>query len=104
MPGPEEIYLAASSAYIEKDYQTAVDYFTRYLEVVKGDLETYYNRGRSYLELGEYKMAVNDFNKAIKINSYDNQSYNNLRLAYLGLGKEKTAIANFDNAIEIEPN
>ena len=73
---PEELYVIAFSAYTEKEYQTAVDYFTSYLEVVKGDLETYYNRGRSFLELRRYEEALNDFNKAIEINPIDNLSYN----------------------------
>ncbi len=63
----------------------------------------YYNRGRSYRQLGEYDNAIADFDKAIELYPEYARAYNNRGIAYASKGRYTRSIVNFDKAIELKP-
>ena len=56
---------AGLKLYQEGRYQDAIDYFDKFLVDRPEDANAYYNRGRSYEELGDLENAEADFKKAV---------------------------------------
>ena len=56
------------TAYIEENYKTAIDQFTKSLEKQTENYEAFLFRGCTYLKTGEYSKAVDDFNQSEKLN------------------------------------
>jgi Flp pilus assembly protein TadD len=73
----------------KKEYNEALPFVERALELDKTDWHFWDTRGEIYLNLGQYEKALSDFNKAIKIEGNSNSFY--LRgMTYMKLGnKEK---------------
>ena len=65
-----EIYSHRGNVYFSmKDYSSAVEEYSLAIEY-KGNLEnTYYNRGLTYLKLGEKELARSDFLNLLEITS-----------------------------------
>lgn len=62
----EDAYLG-DRYFNSKEYQKAIDAYTKYLELKPFNIKSIYNRGRAFEELGRYTEAVNDFNKVLKL-------------------------------------
>ena len=52
-------------------YNSAIDDFTRAIELDPNDAKAYNNRGIAYRYLGEYQQAIDDSTKAIELDSND---------------------------------
>jgi tetratricopeptide (TPR) repeat protein len=53
----------------DKDYKTAVNYYTRVLRFAPKDYETIYKRGECKFFLNDYKASIKDFDLCIEISS-----------------------------------
>jgi tetratricopeptide (TPR) repeat protein len=49
------------------DYQGAVKYYTKTIELNSDSYEAYLSRGYCYDSIGKYQLALKDFNKAIAL-------------------------------------
>jgi len=63
-----------------QQFELAVNYFTRVVEIDPGDYDAFYNRGYSYELLGNKEMARNDYQKALELRT-------NYQLAIDGLNR-----------------
>lgn len=86
------------------DYETAIEEYTRALELDPAFADAYNNRGIAYQALGEYDRAIEDYTRAIEINPEFAIAYRNRGLAYLDSGDNAAALEDFSAAIEIDPN
>jgi tetratricopeptide (TPR) repeat protein len=84
-------------------YQKAISYFTRAIELNPEDAETYSNLGKAYAGLGQYLKAISDYTKAIELDPKYAVAYNNRGLAYYDLGQYTQAISDYTQAIELDP-
>jgi tetratricopeptide (TPR) repeat protein len=87
----------------QKDYNKAIQYFTKAIELELSDA-AYYYRGISYYELKEYAKAIEDLTKAIKLKLNDAEYYFSRGISYRGFKDYKKAIEDLTKAIELEPN
>lgn len=121
----DEQFKRCLSYYDEKDYDTAISEFTKYLEIDPNNAKALCERGRAYFEKNNYEMAISDWSNAIKIDPHNARFYANRAGGYKGLGNDhnyktlddysKTidelelgnyhkAIDDYTTAIDIDPN
>ena len=88
----------------EGQYDRAIAYFNKAIELNPRDADAYNNRGLAYFEgKGQYDKAIVDYNKAIELNPRSAAAYNNRGLAYGYKGKYDKAISDCNKAIELNP-
>ena len=86
-----------------RDYKSAVDSLTLFLEENPSSDKGYHLRGKAYHEIGSLDKASVDYNQAIKLNTESYKSYNNLGLIYGRIKKFELAKKTFSKAIKINP-
>lgn len=84
-----------------KDYQSAIQSYSKAIEVENNGLFFYTSRGISKAYLKDYTGATNDFTEAIKINPSDSIAYINRGKALQSLGKSSQARMDFLKAREL---
>jgi TolA-binding protein len=73
-----------------KQFDTAIQEFTKAINLEPKNGMAYYNRGWIFYSKGEYERAIQDFNAAIAINPNNSDSYYNRGLCYnMKLQKDK---------------
>ena len=82
-----------NECYKSKDYQEAIDYYTKSLNYNDKDIYVYTNRSLSYMKLKKYQDAINDCNIAI---SYDANFYK----AYWRRGQSFSKLENNQKAYD----
>ena len=86
-----------------KQYDDAIDWYTRTVELNEQFFWAYNNRGLVYHHKKEYEKAVADYDKAIAINPEDAMVYYNRGIFYQDMKKYGDALADYDKAIELNP-
>ncbi len=99
-----EAFYSRANAY-EKlgSHHSAIDDFTKAIELDPNYLQAYWGRGVSRRAIGDKAGYLADYSKAIDLDPTNAKAYFMRGLTYYGLGKEREAIADYDRAIEIEP-
>ena len=93
-------YKAGETFYNNKEYKSAIEQFTKVIEL-KGDYDKAMNyRGLCYEKEGDYEKAAFDFNKAVGLKEKEGEYHSNLGRAYFNLGKYEEAIASLSIAID----
>lgn len=87
-----------------QEYNTAISYLKRALEIAPNDFESTALLGTAYGSAGDHRNAIIYFTKAISINPDIATTYVNLGFAQLNLGMEEDAQINFSKAVQIDPN
>ncbi|MQL81309.1 hypothetical protein Taro_013769 [Colocasia esculenta] len=57
---------AGNAAYKKKDFDTAIQHYTRALELDDDDISFLTNRAAVYMEMGKYEECINDCDKAVE--------------------------------------
>ena len=57
----------AKTSFEDKQYDTAIEYYTKAIRVNPDNADTYAKRGNAEYLLGKYKEAVTDYSKAIEL-------------------------------------
>lgn len=86
------------------DYQSAIKFYTKFIEKYPNDANAYYNRGCAKFYLEDYRGQLQDYSKAIEINPDDAFAYYNRGQAKDNLGDYGGAIQDYNKVIEINPN
>jgi len=98
------VFYTRGYAYAElKEFERAIEDFSKAIELDPNDAEAYYNRGLAYAKLGKYEQAIKDYDKAIELNPALADAYYNRGVAYVKLNKHEQAIEDFSKAIELNP-
>ncbi|MCU0443567.1 MAG: tetratricopeptide repeat protein [Microscillaceae bacterium] len=87
----------------EARFSEAVQLFTGVLNTEPAHLESIFNRGMAYTQLGEYQLARLDFEKALSISPLNPQIYSELGVIKHLLADHRGALADLDKALELEP-
>jgi tetratricopeptide (TPR) repeat protein len=91
------------SAFMSKDYEKAINYFTKAINDDNDSFIAYYKRGLAYLYINQFNLSADDFTRALELDSTSADSYNNRGLAYSYLGDLASAVKDFDKALKIDP-
>jgi tetratricopeptide (TPR) repeat protein len=84
-------------------YDQAITYFDKAIEINPRYAEAYNNRGIAYLKKGQYDKAISDFTEAIEINPKDAMAYRNRGIAYAMIRQHDKFSSNLNKAIELDP-
>jgi tetratricopeptide (TPR) repeat protein len=92
LPELTKVYHEANEAFIEEDYETAVELYTRTLELnstnedqIAPDYQILSKRAMAYIKLNEYEEALKDAIKCIQTGQPDAMSKGYLRKGYSNL-------------------
>ena len=81
----------ADSAYIQNQYERAVELYLQLANECKNDAQLYYNLGCAYLKINKPRNAKWEFFKAIDLNNQEPDFYYNLAYTYKILKNDKQA-------------
>jgi tetratricopeptide (TPR) repeat protein len=90
--------------YFQNDYNKAIEFYTKAIDLDSDNAIYYYNRGTGYHALKKYEKAIADYTKAIKRKPNNATFYNNRGLSYYELNEYEKAIADFSEVIKLDPN
>ncbi|KAJ2816795.1 Small glutamine-rich tetratricopeptide repeat-containing protein 2 [Coemansia erecta] len=99
-----DAYKAEGNSFVaQKDYKSAIDAYTRAIDLV-GDAPVYYgNRAAAYSQNGEHEKAVADAKKALEVDPSYSKGYSRLGLAHFGLGQFKEATEAYESGLALDP-
>ena len=84
----------ASRCY-KSEYQDSILIFDKIIKNNSFNINAYYNRGISYLAIGDYQNSISDFNQLIKLNDKFADAYYGLGYAYSALGNQQESDNNY---------
>ena len=87
----------------EGQYDRAIAYLNKAIEINPRYAKAYSYRGSAYAGKGHYDKAISDCNKAIAINPRDAHAYGYRGIVHFNKGQYDKAISDFNKAIEINP-
>ena len=90
--------------YFQKNFQSAIQAYSRAINLNPTFAEAFNNRGNSYFQLQNYSQAVQDLQTAANFNKFDARIHNNLGSAYLLQNQYAAAINEYSQAINLNPN
>ncbi len=86
------------------DYENAVSFFNRTIEMDPNMAEAYLFRGLAYRNMQKYKEALADYTKLLSIDPNSAPAYNNRGVVYWKQGKHKEALADYNKTLSLAPN
>jgi len=86
------------------DYHSVISIWHDTVEKCPDNYRAWYNRGRTYLDIGKPELAFADFTRAIQLNPDYTEAYSNRAIVYDSNGLHKRAIEDLDKAIDLDPN
>ena len=100
----ENQYLeTALSAFEMKQYDTAIEYYTKAIELNPTNSESYAKRANAKYLLGNYKDAVKDYTSALEIDPNQENIYYNRGIANTNLKAYDEVIADYTKELEVNP-
>ena len=97
-------YLNRGRTYgVLRDYEKAIDDFTKSIELKADVAEVYTERGGAYNLLEKYDKALNDFTQALLLENHLTAAYIGCGMVYYNMGKYKESVDSFTKAEKIYP-
>lgn len=94
----KEAFNKGVNAQNRNDFDSAVLYYTKAIELAPKYAPAYYNRGIVFNSQKKYAEAIGDYTKAIELDPKYAKAYNNRGNAFQAIGKKKEAAADFAKA------
>ena len=86
------------------NYNTAIDYYTRAMDLNPNEPTLYANRATCLKLLGKYRESLNDYKKAIQFNPKNTKNLKKLASVYTLLGNFGEAQIILQKCVNLEPN
>lgn len=93
-----------NTAFSQKNYQEAIDCFTKALEFDPNDHVFYSNRSACHASLEQYDQALADAVKCVELKPDWVRGYTRKGLAEFYIGKYKESVATYKKGLELDPN
>jgi len=93
-----------NSLYFIGNYEYAIIYYGKVLELFPNNKTAYINRGTAYAKKGLFIKAIDDFSKALEIDPGNSVSYNNRGFVWKKRGYYNRALEDFNKALNINPD
>lgn len=101
----DEYKAQGNAAFVAKDFEKAVEFFTKAIEVSPSPNHALYsNRSGAYTSLKQFNKALDDANKTIEINPTWAKGYNRLGAAYYGLGEFIKSKEAYEKTLSLDPS
>ena len=88
----------------KKDFDSAINDYTKAIELYPEFAETYGHRGIAHLSRGEFVSAINDYTQLIQLDEGFADAYKERGIAYLSRGDFDSAIDDYTKAIQLDPD
>uniref|UniRef100_A0A8C0YCL1 Small glutamine-rich tetratricopeptide repeat-containing protein beta n=2 Tax=Cyprinus carpio TaxID=7962 RepID=A0A8C0YCL1_CYPCA len=108
-PSPEDLERAeqlkneGNNHMKEENYSSAVDCYTKAIELDQRNAVYYCNRAAAHSKLGHYTEATGDCERAIAIDPSYSKAYGRMGLALTSVSKYPEAISYFNKALVLDP-
>ena len=101
----DELNRRGIAQYGLENYDLALQFFARALDLDRSDANSYSNRGCVYHVLGRSEEALADYKQAIRLGNDDMSARvrNNRGLLYLQMGQPKRAISDLETSLSLDP-
>lgn len=99
----EDLNKAAEYYASEKNYNQAINCYTRLLALNGRDIGSFYNRGLCYLNLNQYEKSISDLEKTIELDKKFFLGYLSLGEAYYKSGNYEASLENYKKAKKLNP-
>ena len=93
----------AKSNFENQQYDLAIEFYTRAIEVNAENPESYAKRGNARFLIGNYKDAVIDYTKAIELDPKRENLYYNRGIAKANLSLYEDVIEDYTKELELNP-
>ena len=93
-----------SKSALDGDYEKAISYYNKAIELDPSLAEAYGFRGNLYAVMDNFEKAIEDCTEAIKLNPNLAMAYSLRGISYFKLGNDKNAIEDLEKALKIDPN
>mmetsp|Transcript_50225 Transcript_50225/g.104826 ORF Transcript_50225/g.104826 Transcript_50225/m.104826 type:complete len:522 (-) Transcript_50225:496-2061(-) len=103
MSSAEEYKSQGNAAFARKDFDEAIDLFSKGIALDENNHVLYSNRSASYAGIQDFENALKDATKCIQIKPDWGKGYGRQGAAYHGLGDLKAAEASYRKGLEVEP-
>jgi len=97
-------YNQGTSKGLSEEYMSAIDCFTKALNLQPDFEDALYNRGLCLFRKKQYKQALLDFTTILQKNMESARAYNQRGLTRSALGDHNGAVADFTDAITLQSN
>ena len=87
-----------------KEYQNAIIYYNKAIQLNPDNHPPYSMRGLAKYELQDYNGAITDYNKAVQLNPDDHPPYSARGLAKQALKDYTGAITDYNKAVQLNPD
>jgi len=92
-----------NAAFKAKDFNKAIECYTKALEETPTDHTIYGNRSASYHNLKKFREAVNDAEKCIELKSDWSKGYQRKGMALHGLRYFEDSVKAFEEGLKLDP-
>lgn len=99
----KEYFDRAEKFYQRKKYDSAIDAYTKAIELTPTDYSLYNNRGLVFHTKRDYDRAIADFDKSLEL-SPNSLTYNNRGVAREDNGSREQAASDYRKALELNPS
>ncbi|WBW73351.1 TRC complex (ER membrane insertion) TPR repeat subunit Sgt2 [Schizosaccharomyces osmophilus] len=100
----EKYKAQGNEAIAKKEYQSAVDLYTKAIELDPTSPVYYSNRAAAYSQLGQYESSVEDALTSLSIDPKHARAYGRLGRAKLSLGDAAAAADAYAKGLELDPS
>ena len=98
-----EEYFNLGKSKIPFDYEGAIPYLTKAIELDPNYALAYYERGKASFKIGNFRFGIEDFSKAIEIDPAFARAYHARGITKAHIDEYSGAIADYTKAIELNP-
>ncbi|KAL3884297.1 hypothetical protein ACJMK2_024445 [Sinanodonta woodiana] len=98
-----EIKELGNAEFRQGNYETAVEHYTKALEIFKNSTALWTNRAMAYIRLQKYDKALDDCDWALKVQHNCVKAHIHKGKAYVGLKQYDAARKCYNQALEIDP-
>ncbi len=99
-----ELLVEAQRSFLQKDYESSVEAFTKIIETGEMPEMSYLSRGVANFQLKEYDSAIKDFTKVLELNKNNSRAYYYRGMSFLIKEEFEKAISDIDITIELKPH
>jgi tetratricopeptide (TPR) repeat protein len=100
----KELLDSANSFYKTGEYENAVHYYTKLIDIDSTIGLAYFRRAYSYAQIYNYPRSISDYLKAINFKVFPKDTYFNLGCDYAAILNDSSALYYFEKAYSIDPN